>query len=228
MSKILIVGGSKGVGAATLKNLSNNEAQLINISRSEPQIHSNNIQHFELDVLEDELPDIEDLNGLVYCPGSINLKPFRSLKAEDFKYDYDINLMGAVRVIQAYEKALKKSPSSSIVLFSTVAVGQGMPFHSSIAAAKGAVEGLGRALAAEFAPKIRVNVIAPTITDTSLASGILRNESSRDKARERHPLKRIVNPEEIANMVTFLLSDSAASISGQVIGIDAGLSSLRA
>lgn len=223
---VLIVGGSSGVGAAMLQKLSGQKT-IINFSRRQPQISGPDLTHHSLDVLRDTLPSIEALSGLVYCPGNILLKPFRSLDSDDFDTALDINLKGAVRVIQQYEKALKKSDNAAIVLFSTVAVGQGMPFHACVAAAKGAVEGLARALAAEFAPTIRVNVIAPTITDTPLASHILRNEKAVEKARERHPLRRIAAPAELAGMASFLLSDESASITGQVIGIDAGLSTLR-
>ncbi len=226
MSKTLLVGGSKGIGAALLPKLLE-QGPVVNLSRNAPQVEHDHLEHHTVDVLSDDIPVVEDVSRIVYCPGSINLKPFRSLKPDDFQAEFDINVKGAVRVFQAYEKSLKKSGNGSIVMFSTVAVGQGMPFHASVAAAKGAVEGLVRSLAAEFAPKIRVNAIAPTITDTPLAAGLLRNEQAVEKAQERHPLKRIVNPEEIADMAHFLLSDKAASISGQVIGIDAGLSTLR-
>ena len=226
MSKTVLVGGSKGIGAALLPKLLE-QGPVVNLSRNAPEVTHDHLEHRSVDIIQDEIPVLEDVSRVVYCPGSINLKPFRSLKPDDFQAEFDINVKGAVRVIQAYEKSLKKSGNGSIVMFSTVAVGQGMPFHASVAAAKGAVEGLVRSLAAEFAPKIRVNAIAPTITDTPLAAGLLRNEQAVEKAQERHPLKRIVNPDEIADMAAFLLSDKAASISGQVIGIDAGLSTLR-
>ena len=223
MGKYLIVGASRGIGNAIFKTFHNSE-ECHTISRS-PIIDSEN--HYELDVLSDELPALDSLDGLVYCPGSINLKPINSLKEKDFQSDFEINVLGAVKVIRKYASLLRKSENGSIVLFSTVAVAQGMPFHASVSAAKAAVEGLMRSLSAEFAPKIRVNCIAPSITNTSLASGILRNESSIQNAKERHPLKQIIEPDEIAAMATFLLSDKSKNITGQVIGIDGGLSKVK-
>jgi len=175
MKTILIVGGSKGIGNALLKNLSASH-KIINISRSEPEQKNENITHHSLDVLEDNLPEIESLDGIIYCPGSINLKPINRLKIEDFKDDFNINVIGAVKTIQHYLDVLKKGENPSIVLFSTVATKLGMPFHSSVAAAKSAVEGLTKSLGAELAPTVRVNAIAPTVTDTDLASKLLRNE----------------------------------------------------
>jgi len=226
MSKILIVGGSKGIGSAIL-SIASQEHGCINMSRTEPSVTSTNIEHHTVDVLEDELPDIEDISSIIYCPGSITLKPIGSLKESDFLSDYQINVIGAVKVIKKYLSVIKKQENASIVLFSTVAVGQGMPFHSSIAAAKAAVEALSKSLAAELSPSIRVNCIAPSIVDTSLASGILRSDKSRENLKAKHPLKKILIPEEIAEMAYFLVSPKASGITGQVIGVDAGLSSLK-
>ena len=176
----------------------------------------------------DEFPNIDSaINGLVYCPGTINLKPLKSLKIEDFQNDFEVNLLGAVKVINKYFNNLKSSERSSIVLFSTVAVQTGMPYHSSIASAKGAVEGLTRSLAAEFAPTIRVNCIAPSITNTPLAEKLLNNESKRKASEDRHPLKRIGDAEEIAKTVLYLLSESANFITGQIIKVDGGISSIK-
>lgn len=226
MTSLLIVGGSKGIGKALLqKELEHRH--VINISRSAPGISHANLTHYSLDATEDELPEIEELGALVYCPGSITLKPFSRLGMEHFESDFRINVLGAVRVIQKYLPLLRKAPHASIVLYSTVAVGQGMPFHSSIASAKAAVEGLTRSLAAELAPKIRVNCVAPTLTDTDLAAGILRNDKQRESAAERHPLKMILQAEDIAGMSQFLLHDGARGMSGQVIGVDAGMSTIK-
>jgi NAD(P)-dependent dehydrogenase (short-subunit alcohol dehydrogenase family) len=167
------------------------------------------------------------LDGLVYFPGTIQLKPFHRLTADDFLNDLRVNCLGAVAAIQVALPALKKSGSASIVLFSTVAVAQGMPFHASIAAAKGAVEGLAKSLAAEFAPGIRVNVIAPSLTDTPLAAPLLNSEAKREAAAKRHPLQRVGSAEEVAELVSFLLSDASKSMSGQILRPDGGLSSLR-
>lgn len=224
MSKCLIIGGSSGIGKEiVLREIENRD--VINISRRDPEVSG--ITHHSVDVITDELPDLEDINSLVYCPGSINLKPISSLSIEDFRSDLEINLIGAVKVIKKYHKILKKADNASIVLFSTVAVAQGMPFHASVSAAKAAVEGLAKTLAAELAPKIRVNCIAPTITDTPLASGILRNEKAVEKMKDRHPLKRILTAGEVADMACYLMSTKAASMSGQIIAMDAGLSSIK-
>ena len=226
MSTLLIIGASHGIGRALLeKELDNRKC--INISRTSANIEHPNLEEVLMDVLSDELPELTDIGSIVYCPGSINLKPISSLKEEQLIEDFQINVVGAYRVIKKYHRELKKAQMPSIVLFSTVAVGQGMPFHVSVAAAKGAIEGMVRSLAAELAPTIRVNAIAPTITDTPLAAGLLKNELVIEKMKERHPLKRILNAEEVAAMASYLISDNARSITGQIIGIDAGMSSLR-
>lgn len=226
MKNILVIGGSRGIGAAIVASqLEHNN--VINISRNAPEISSNNLTHYSCDVLQDELPDIESIDALVYCPGSINLKPIARLKIEDFKHDYDINVIGAVKAIQKYTPALKKGTNPNILLFSTVATHLGMPFHASIAAAKSAVEGLVKTLAAEFAPTIRVNAIAPTITNTDLASKLLRNDKMIENITERHPLKKYLEPTEVADMADFLISDKARSTSGQIFTIDCGIVSVK-
>jgi len=224
MSKCLIIGGSSGIGKEILLR-EIEEREVINISRTDPNVEG--VTHHSVDVVSDELPDIEDISSIVYCPGSINLKPISSLSLEDFRNDLEINLIGAIKVIKKYHKILKKSENASIVLFSTVAVAQGMPFHASVSAAKAGVEGLAKSLAAELAPSVRVNCIAPTITDTPLASGILKNEKAVDKMKERHPLKRILTAGEVADMACYLMSSKAASMSGQIIAMDAGLSTIK-
>jgi 3-oxoacyl-[acyl-carrier protein] reductase len=230
MRKYLLIGGSRGIGAETAKLLSEQGDQFYMISRSEPPVFSGLIQHYEADVLEDDLESVfqtDELDGMVYFPGSINLKPFRGLEMEDFESDLAINLKGAVKCLKAYFSALKKGKDPSVVLYSTVAVGQGMPFHASVAAAKGAVEGLTRSLAAEWAPTIRVNAIAPSLTDTDLAAGLLDSDKKRENAEKRHPLRRVGKTKDIANLTGFLLSDRASWISGQVLGVDGGLSTLK-
>jgi len=226
MKTILVVGGSKGIGRETVLKLLP-ENRVISLSRHRSDIEHLNLNQLELDVLEDELPDFEELDSIVYCPGTINLKPFSRLSKEDFLEDFEINVLGAIRVLKHYEKLLKKSDCGSVVLFSTVAAEVGMTFHSSVAVSKSGVEGLAKSLAAEWAPKVRVNVIAPTLTDTPLAAGILRNDDMREKMKERHPLKRILEPVEVAQMCCFLLSDASASITGQVLKMDAGMTSVR-
>jgi len=226
MKNYIIVGGSKGIGQSMLKNLVESN-QVYNISRSIPELVHQNLESFQLDVLKDELPDIEKVDGLIYCPGSITLKPISSLKEEDFLNDFNINLIGAVKTIKKYLKPLKLSGHGNIVLFSTVAVGQGMPFHSSIAVAKAGVEALTKSLAAELAPSIRVNCVAPTITNTQLASSILRNEKSIESLKQRHPLKEILEPEDVADLALFLASEKATKITGQIMGIDSGMSTIK-
>lgn len=226
METYIIVGGSKGIGKAILEEIVN-ENKVINLSRSAPEIEHPNLVHYSIDILEDELPELDEASKLIYCPGSISLKPLMSLKIDNFIEDYKINTLGAIKAIKKYYKLLRKSGNGSVVLFSTVAVAQGMPFHSSIAAAKGAVEALTRSLAAEFAPHIRVNCVAPSLTRTELAQNLLRNETMVENAKQRHPLKRIMDPADIAAMAVFLSSEKAKNITGQIIGVDAGLSSLK-
>ena len=226
MKTIIIVGGSRGIGRATLEALLPNN-KLINISRNAPDIDHVNLTHYNCDVISDDLPTIEVADGLIYCPGSINLKPFKRLSLDDFRTDFEINVIGAIKSIQAYSPALMNSESGSIVLFSTVATTLGMPFHASVSAAKSAVEGLVKSLGAELAPTIRINAIAPTVTDTELASKILRNEKMIDMITERHPLKKFLNPEEVADMTEFLVSPRSASISGQVFKMDCGIVSFK-
>jgi NAD(P)-dependent dehydrogenase (short-subunit alcohol dehydrogenase family) len=224
MKTILVVGGSKGIGKALVDVLKDTH-KIINISRNEIEAHEN-ITHYSLDILKDELPDLETINGLVYCPGSINLKPIGRLKLDDFREDFEINVVSAVKIIQKYINPLKNN-NGSVVLFSTVATKIGMPFHASVSASKSAVEGVVKSLAAEFATKIRFNCIAPTVTDTTLAERLLRNDKQRDGMKQRHPLQKILEPKEVASLAAYLLSDGAASISGQVFPIDAGIVSLK-
>jgi 3-oxoacyl-[acyl-carrier protein] reductase len=222
MKTIIIVGGSKGIGNALVKMLLNSH-KVINISRTEPEINHENFTHMSCDVISEDLPEIEKADGLVYCPGSINLKPFARLSIDDFKTDFEINVLGAVKTIQKYLPILKNGNKPSIVLFSTVASKLGMPYHASIATSKSGVEGLVKSLGAELAPIIRINAIAPTVTDTDLASKLLRNEKMIENITERHPLKKFLKPEEVADMVEFLLSEKSASISGQVFEMDCGI-----
>ena len=226
MKKIIIIGGSKGIGSAIIDSLITNH-KIINLSRTSPEFEHENLSHFNCDVLKDELPPIESADGLIYCPGSINLKPFNRLSLDDFRTDFEINVIGAIKAIQTYTKTLSQSESASIVLFSTVATKLGMPFHASVATAKSALEGLTKSIAADLATKIRVNAIAPTITDTDLAAKFLRNERMMESTIQRHPLKKYLKPTEVAAMATYLLSDLSKSISGQVFNLDCGIVSLK-
>lgn len=230
MKTYLVIGGTSGIGLETTKLLSQNNRVIV-LSREKRNIDGlENVEFFSADVTKfvDELPQIsEPINGLIYCPGTINLKPLKSLKIEDFQNDFEVNLIGAVKVINKYFNNLKEAGKSGIVLFSTVAVQTGMQYHASIASAKGAVEGLTRSLAAEFAPDIRVNCIAPSITNTPLAEKLLNNESKLKASGDRHPLKRIGDAKEISETVAFLLSDSASFITGQIVKVDGGISSMK-
>ena len=226
MKTIIIVGGSKGIGKAIIEKVIPNYL-IINLSRSKPHIEHQNLKHYNCDVLSDELPAIERADGLIYCPGSINLKPFKRLSLDDFRTDFEINVIGAVRSIQAYAPALVQSENGSIVLFSTVATAMGMPFHASVSTAKSAVEGLMKSVAADLAPKVRVNAIAPTITQTDLAAKLLRNERMIENTIQRHPLKKFLDPTEVAAMAEYLISNGSKSVSGQVFKLDCGIVSLK-
>jgi len=226
MKTIVIIGGSKGIGKA-ISNALLDQNSVINISRSQPEFSHRNLTHYNCDILTDELPDLEKVDTLIYCPGSINLKPFERLKIEDFKHDYEINFIGAVKAIQKYLPNLKATDNANILLFSTVASKLGMPFHTSVASVKSAIEGLVKSLAAEYAPKIRINAIAPTVTDTTLAAKLLRNDRQKEQMIERHPLKKYLNPEEVAEMAAFLISDKAASMSGQIFEMDCGITTFK-
>lgn len=228
MKNILLIGGSYGIGLAITQELQNDNNIFV-ASRTNENLAGLNVTHIPFDASTDtldasKLPAI--LDGLVYCPGSINLRPFRGLKPEAFEADLQINFISLVKVIQAVLPNLTASEQSSIVLFSSVAASMGMPFHTSVAAAKGAIEGFAKALAAEYAPKIRVNVIAPSLTDTPLADKFLNNETKQEKSAERHPLKRFGKPEDSAQMASFLLSDKSSWISGQIFHVDGGMSTL--
>jgi 3-oxoacyl-[acyl-carrier protein] reductase len=227
----LVIGGSSGIGLELAKKLLNQGHNVYAASRHKGDLPIE-AKFIELDVLENieslksALP--EKIDGLAYCPGTINLKPFARLKEEDFLNDYKVNVLGAVKVIQSVFNNLKNAGNSSIVLFSTVAVQQGMGFHASIAAAKGAIEGLTKSLAAEFASiKIRVNAIAPSLTATPLASQLISTPERKEASDKRHPLGRIGTAEELADAAYFLISPQSSWITGQILGIDGGMSSIR-
>lgn len=231
MKNIVIIGCGQGIGFATAKILSEKH-HIIGISKTEnPEVKKLNIEFHQLDILSGNLDAItfpDTIDGLVYAPGSINLKPFNRLSSDDFKNDFEINVLGAVKTIQKLLPNLKKSESASIVLFSSVAAKLGMPFHASISASKNAVEGLTKSLAAEFSSqKIRVNAIAPSLTNTHLASQLLSTQEKREASEKRHPLQRIGNSDEIAKMAEFLLLENSLWITGQIIGIDGGMSSIK-
>lgn len=225
---ILLVGGNSGIGLATARHLQASGHTLIAASRSSDKLAALGIPVQPFDAENPSPLDLpESLDGLIYFPGTITLKPFHRLTPADFQRDFQINCLGAASAIQSALPALKASPSASIVMFSTIAVAQGMAFHASITAAKAAVEGLAISLAAELAPKIRVNVIAPSLTDTPLASMLLGNDQKKEAAEKRHPLQAVGNPDDVARLAAFLLSENSAFITGQVLRPDGGLSSVR-
>jgi 3-oxoacyl-[acyl-carrier protein] reductase len=225
---ILLIGGNSGMGLATARRLQEQGDTLVAAARTPGPLAEMGIQVQPFDALNPValvLPPV--LDGFIYFPGSITLKPFHRLTADDFLNDFRINCLGAVAALQAALPALKAASSASVVLFSTVAVAQGMPFHASIAAAKGAVEGLALALAAELAPKIRVNVIAPSLTDTPLAGNLLNSDAKKEASAKRHPLQQIGDPADIAELAAYLLSDASKFLTGQILRPDGGLSSIR-
>ena len=227
---ILIVGGSSGIGLSLVKQLQSDH-NLIVANRSNEALYGLSVEFIPYDAENGELEVAklpETLNGLVYCPGTINLRPFKGLRPEVFTRDFSINVMGAIKTLQAVLGRLQNSEvPASVVFFSTVAVQTGMPFHSSVATAKGALEGLSRSLAAELAPKIRFNVLAPSLVNTPLAEKFLNNDTKKSNAEARHPLQRIGSPEEIARMVAFLLGDQSSWITAQTITIDGGIGSIK-
>lgn len=230
MKNILIIGGSSGIGKALSHCLDKTQCIIHSTYFNSDLPSEAEVNYHHLNVLSDDLkltflPD--KLDGLVYCPGSIQLAAFHRIKPSDFTKDFELQVTGAIKVIQAVLPRLKAAKNASIVLFSTVAVQTGFTFHSQVAASKGAIEGLTRALASELAPTIRVNAIAPSITNTPLAAKYLSSEEKIAANEERHPLKRIGKPEDLAQMAAFLLSEKSSWITGQILHVDGGISALR-
>ncbi len=227
MKTFLLIGGSTGIGYSLMHELLESGNKVFMASRNEPDIEHVNFTHYIFDVLQDDfslLTTLGPLDGLIYLPGSIALKPLGMLKEEDFRSDMELNFFSLVKTVKTVANQLNQG--ASLLFFSSVAATTGMPFHTSIAAAKSAIEGFAKALAAENAPKWRVNVIAPSLTDTPLAGRLLSNDKKRELIAEKHPLKRVGSAQEIAQMAHFLISDKAGWITGQVIGIDGGKSTL--
>ncbi len=231
MKSYLVVGASSGIGLQIAKTLAQIGNKVYGTYNTHP-IESNdtNIEYFPLNVLDTELnlsflPEIID--GVVYCPGSINLRPFARIKPEDFTNDFNLQVGGLIKVLQATYPSLKKSEHAAVVFFSTVAVQVGLPFHTQVSASKGAIEGLTKALAAEWAPNVRVNCIAPSLTDTPLAAALLNTEEKKAANALRHPLKKIGTANDIANMAAFILSENASWITGQIMHVDGGMSTVK-
>jgi len=230
MATYLIIGASSGIGKATANLLVNQGHKVIGTYNNTPPASETSINYHSLDVSAETLNlDFvpQTLDGLIYCPGSINLLPFKRIKPQDFVDDFNLQVVGAIKLIQACTQALKKGNNPSIVLFSTVAVQHGFNFHTQVATSKGAIEGLTRSLAAELSPTIRVNCIAPSITNTPLASKLLGNDAKIEANAQRHPLKKIGQPKDIAKTASFLLSEDANWITGQILAVDGGMSTLK-
>lgn len=227
MKTYLFAGASSAIAKETATLLQANGHKVIGISTKEKDFAYNEFYQIasydfgSFPVLETEI------DGLVYFPGTINLKPFHRLKQEEFTTDYTINTLGAVAFSQAYLPNIKKVTQASVVFISTVAVGVGMPFHSSIAMAKGAIEGLTKALAAEYAPSIRVNCIAPSLVNTPLAEKFVSSPEKIESMQKRNPMQKVGDAIDIANAVSFLLSDKSGWISGQIMAVDGGMSTLK-
>jgi NAD(P)-dependent dehydrogenase (short-subunit alcohol dehydrogenase family) len=230
MATYIIIGASSGIGLALAQQLSGEGHHVIGTYRNTPPPGNTQIEFYALDVLT-EMPDFSFLpkviDGLAYCPGLVNLKPFTRITPAQFAEDYLLQVVGAVKCLQAALPALKAAPQSAIVLFSTVAVQTGFNFHSLVSASKGAVEGLTRALAAELAPKIRVNTIAPSITDTPLVNALMNSPEKREGHAQRHPLKRVATAQDVAHVAQFLLTEQSSLMTGQILQADGGISAVR-
>lgn len=229
----VVAGGSKGIGIELVRQLSRAGGEVHTFSRTTGELSEEQKQlHHSIDFENDEFDSSllpEKIHGAAYCPGTINLRSFRGLKLEDFRHDFEVNLIGAVKFLKACLPALKKTSEgqpSSVVLFSTVAVSTGLSMHSSVAACKGAVEGLARSLAAEWAPQVRVNCLAPALTETPLSANFFSTDEKRAAMAAKYPLGRTGLPEDVAAMARFLLSPDSNWITGQVIGVDGGMSKL--
>ena len=224
---IVLIGGSHGIGFEMAKALHTNTTVYV-ASRTNEELYNLDVNYITFDATTDtldiaQLPEV--IHGFAYCPGSINLKPLKMLSVDVFREEMELNFFALVEVVKAIMPRMAEG--SSMVFFSTVAVSTGMPFHTSVAAAKGAIEGFAKSLAAEYAPKVRVNCIAPSLVDTPLAGRLLNNEKKRELMAQRHPLKRVGNAEDIANLAVFLLGNKSTWVTGQVLGVDGGMSTLN-
>ena len=230
MRNYVIIGGSSGIGLELVSMLEKENANVIATYNNNIVQDRQNVKYFKFDVKTDVL-NIEDfpeeIHGLAYCPGSINLKPFHRFKDEDFIDDFKLQVLGATKIIQLLLPKIKKSQDSSILLFSTIAVQFGFNFHSQVAISKGAIEGLTRALAAELSPNIRVNAIAPSLTKTNLANRFLNTEEKIDLQSKKHPLKKLGEVKDIAEAAVYLLTPKSSWVTGQILHVDGGYSTIK-
>jgi NAD(P)-dependent dehydrogenase (short-subunit alcohol dehydrogenase family) len=231
MKNYVIIGASTGIGLATAQQLAAAGHQVFGTyNKNKPTEAVQNLQYFPLNVTDSDA-DMSwapaEIHGVVYCPGSINLKPFARIKPEDFTSDFELQVVGAIRVLQTLMPNMKHAEPVSIVLFSTVAVQTGFTFHTQVSASKGALEGLTKALAAEMAPRMRVNCIAPSLTDTPLAGNLLGTPEKKEASAQRHPLKKVGTPENIAHLACFLLGEQSAWMTGQILHLDGGMGAIK-
>lgn len=225
----LLVGGNSTIAKSLMLKLKENKDTPLAVSRERGEVFED-VAFYQGDVTDynNQLPEIPvELDGIVYFPGTLNLKPFAQIDMQTFKSDMEVNFFGAVRTVQHYHSQLKKNTPTSIVLISSVAATLGLPFHTSISSCKSALEGFAKALASELAPHVRVNVIAPTLTETALSKKLLQTEEKKELFSKRHPSGRIAQPEDVVNMINYLLSDESSMINGATIPIDGGYSKLR-
>ena len=230
MKNVLVIGGSSGIGAAIVDELLEQDYRVTATFRShEISLDHPNLFKQRFDVLEDDPTSIQmdEVDAIVYAPGSIDLKPFNRFEVSDLQSDLQLNALAAFNVIKSLYSKLRKGKDPSVVLFSTVAVQTGFPYHLQVGISKGAVEGMVRALAAEFAPRIRVNAIAPSLTDTPLAGNMLSTEEKKKANGDRHPLGRVGEPKDIAAVAEFLVSDRSSWVTGQIMHVDGGMSSIK-
>lgn len=226
-SRYIVAGGTSGIGLEITRQLLAAGGEVMTISRNPADLNHERLSHLTHDFTSSEAIGglFESIDGIFYCPGSITLKPINTITDDDLLKDFLLNAVGAFKLVKACKPKMNTQKNPGVVLFSSVAVATGMPYHVSVSMAKGAVEGLTHALSAELAPTIRVNCIAPSLTDTPLAAPLLNNEAKRQGNAERHPLKRIGTAEEAAELAVFIMT-KATWMTGQIVNLNGGLGAL--